>query len=188
MSDFIEIRWHGRGGQGTVTAAKALADAALCGGQYVQAFPEYGPERMGAPLKAYNRLSKMPITIYAPVTNPDIVAVVDSSLIGMIDIAEGAKDNTIFIINTSLEPEKIKEKLGLKDHKLYTVDASTIAMETIGKEIPNIPILGAIAKVTDLIPLDILKKEIEKTFLKKFGTKMVEANINALKRGYEEVK
>lgn len=190
MEKFIEVRWHGRGGQGAVTAAKALADAVLSYGKYVQAFPEYGPERMGAPLRAYNRISDKPIKIYASVNNPDIVIIVDGSLLEFTEmITDGIKDDTVFIVNTTFTPNEIKEKLSLKpSNKVYTVDANTISIECLGKFIPNTPMLGAIARATGMVTLDILEKEIKKAFEKKFGEKVVNGNIQALKRAYEEVK
>ncbi len=111
MAETVEIRWHGRGGQGTVTAAKVLADACLSGGRYVQAFPEYGPERAGAPLRAYNRISSKELRMHCPVEEPDIVAVADATLLDSINVAEGAKDNTIFIVNTSKDPKEVREKV-----------------------------------------------------------------------------
>src|SRR5512146_1133614 len=114
MAEMIEIRWHGRGGQGTVTAAKVLADACLSGGRNVQAFPEYGPERAGAPLRAYNRISSKELRMHCPVLNPDIVTVVDATLLDSINIAEGAKENTVFVVNTAKNPKEVREKIGAK--------------------------------------------------------------------------
>ena len=189
MSETIEIRWHGRGGQGTVTAAKVLADACLAGGRYVQAFPEYGPERAGAPLKAYNRISSKELRIHCPVLNPDVVAVVDPSLIDSIDIAEGSKEDTIFIINTIKHPSEIRQKLNAGSKcKLYTIDATKIALECFGKALPNSSMLGALCRITSLVPLDHLLADIRKSFGKKFSQKIIDGNLEATKRGYEEVK
>ncbi len=189
MSETIEIRWHGRGGQGTVTAAKVLADACLSGGKNVQAFPEYGPERAGAPLRAYNRISTKPLRIHAPVTNPDIVVVVDATLLDSIDVTEGASDDAIFVINTVRSPEEIRKKLGLKDtQKVYTVDASKIALETIGRPLPNSCMLGALAKATGIVDLQTLLDDVKGSFGSKFSEKIIAANLEATRRGYEEVK
>ncbi len=184
---FTEVRWHGRGGQGAVTAAKVLAETALSSGKYVQAFPEYGPERMGAPLRAYNRLSDTPISIHCQVTNPDVVVVVDPTMIGTVDVTDGTGNNTLFVINTNENAGQVKEKLGLDKQKLYTVNATKIALETIKRPIPNTPLLGALAKVSGLINIDDLLADLEKNFSKKFTEQIVTANLNAVKRAYEEV-
>lgn len=185
----VEIRWHGRGGQGTVTAAKVFADACLSGGRYVQAFPEYGPERAGAPLRAYNRISSKELRMHCPVTNPDVVVVVDPSLIESIDITEGAKEDAKFIINTSKEPAQLRKKLNLKPtQKIYTVDATKIAIECFGRPMPNSPMVGALNRVTGLVDLETLLEDVRKSFGKKFSQKIIDGNLLAVKRGYEEVK
>ena len=189
MADTIEIRWHGRGGQGTVTAAKVLADACLSGGRYVQAFPEYGPERAGAPLRAYNRVSSKPIRMHCPVLNPQIVSVVDATLLDSINVADGASDNTIFIVNTSKDPQEIRTKLNAKKgQKVFTVDATKIALECIGRALPNSPMLGALTKVTGLVPIDHLLDDVRKSFGKKFSQLIIDGNLEATRRGYEEVR
>lgn len=189
MAEFIEIRWHGRGGQGTVTAAKVLADACLSGGRYVQAFPEYGPERAGAPLRAYNRISSKEIRMHCPVLKPKVVSVVDPTLLDSIDVAEGASEDAIFVVNTSKDPSEIREKLKAKPtQKVYTVDATKIALECIGRALPNSPMLGAICKVTNLVSLEHLLNDIKNSFGKKFSQKIIDGNLEAAKRGYEEVR
>ena len=185
---FTEVRWHGRGGQGTVTAAKVLAETALSSGKHVQAFPEYGPERMGAPLRAYNRLSTKPITVHCHVTNPDVVVVVDPTLMGSVDITEGTSDDALFVINTSESAAEIKQELGLESkQRVYTVNASKIALETIKRPLPNTPLLGALAKVSGLINIDDLIKDLKQSFSKKFTEQVVTANLEAVQRAYEEV-
>ncbi|MHB8882601.1 MAG: 2-oxoacid:acceptor oxidoreductase family protein [Thermodesulfovibrionales bacterium] len=188
MSEITEIRWHGRGGQGTVTAAKVLADACLSGGRHVQAFPEYGPERAGAPLRAYNRISPRELRMHCPVLNPDIVSVVDATLLDSINIAEGSKENTIFIINTTKDPKDVRQKLKASDkQRVVTVDATKIAIDCFGRALPNSPMLGALCKVTGLIPLDHLLEDVRKSFGKKFSQKVIDGNLDATRRGYEEV-
>ncbi|MCK5286635.1 MAG: 2-oxoacid:acceptor oxidoreductase family protein, partial [Thermodesulfovibrionia bacterium] len=157
MEKTTEIRWHGRGGQGTVTAAKVLADACLSGGRHVQAFPEYGPERAGAPLRAYNRISSREIRMHCPVLHPHIVNIADATLMDGVNVTEGALEDTIFIVNTAKEPKVIREKLKAKPtQKVFTIDATKIALECIGRALPNASMLGAISRATDLIPLDTL--------------------------------
>jgi pyruvate ferredoxin oxidoreductase gamma subunit len=189
MSATLEIRWHGRGGQGTVTAAKVLADACLSGGRHVQAFPEYGPERAGAPLRAYNRISDKELRMHCPVLAPDVVSVVDATLLDSINIADGAKENTAFIINTSHDPNEIRRKLGVGPAtKVFTVDATKIALDCFGRAMPNSPMLGALCKVTGLVSLDHLLEDVRRSFGKKFAQKVIDGNLEATKRGYEEVK
>jgi pyruvate ferredoxin oxidoreductase gamma subunit len=188
MKDLLEIRWHGRGGQGTVTAAKALAEAAIVGGKNIQAFPEYGPERMGAPIRVYNRISTDEITIHCPVRTPDIVIVLDPSLLGAVDVLEGAKDDAIVIVNTSMEPDKLKSKLDGGDKKVYVVDATKISLDCIGRVMPNTPIMGALVKVTDIVTVENLIEHIKSTFAKKFSDEIIQGNVKAIRRAYEEVK
>lgn len=189
METMTEIRWHGRGGQGTVTAAKVLADACLSGGRHVQAFPEYGPERAGAPLRAYNRISSSEIRMHCPVLHPQIVSIVDATLLDSINVAEGSVDDAIFIVNTSKDPKEIREKLKAKSsQKIFTIDATRIALDCIGKALPNAPMLGAICKATNILSLNILLEAVEKSFGKKFAQKIIDGNLEASRLGYEEVK
>ncbi|TAL27512.1 MAG: pyruvate synthase [Nitrospirae bacterium] len=189
MAEMIEIRWHGRGGQGTVTAAKVLADACLSSGRHVQAFPEYGPERAGAPLRAYNRISSKELRMHCPVLNPQIVSVVDATLLDSINVGDGATKDAIFVVNTSKDPKEIRAKLKAGEgQKVFTVDASKIAMECIGRSLPNAPMLGAICKVTNIVSLDSLLEDVRKSFGKKFAQKIIDGNLEATKRGYGEVK
>ena len=188
MSETIEIRWHGRGGQGTVTAAKVLADACLSGGRHVQAFPEYGPERAGAPLRAYNRVSQTVLRMHCPVLNPKVVAVVDASLLDAIDVADGALDDAVFVVNTAKDPKEVRAKLKAKpSQKVYTVDATKIAIETIGRPMPNSSMLGAVNKATDIVGMDVLLEDVKNSFGKKFAQKIIDGNLDAVKRGFEEV-
>jgi len=189
MGETLEIRWHGRGGQGTVTAAKVLADACLSGGRHVQAFPEYGPERAGAPLRAYNRISSHELRMHCPVLHPHIVSVVDATLLDAIKVAEGAKEDAMFIVNTSKSPAVIRSKLDVSQgQKVFTIDASKIAIEHIGRPLPNAPMLGAICRVSGLVTLEHLLEDIRKSFGKKFSQKIIDGNLEAARLGYEEVK
>ena len=188
MERDVEIRWHGRGGQGTVTAAKVFADACLSGGRYVQAFPEYGPERAGAPLRAFTRIGDRELRLHCPVTVPNIVVVVDATLLDSIDVADGAPDDAKFVINSSQDPKSLRAKLKAKPtQKVYTVDATKIAVETIGRPLPNAPLIGTVTKVSGLISIDSALEDVKKSFGKKFSQKIIDGNIEATRRGYEEV-
>lgn len=191
MKDIVEIRWHGRGGQGAKTAALLLGDAALGAGKYIQAFPEYGPERMGAPVASFNRISSKPIMLHSGVTNPHVVLVLDPTLIESVDITEGVSDDGIIIVNTEKSPADIKKELNITGKmKICTVDASTISKETIGRDIPNTPLLGALMKVTGIIDFKEMIEDTRKKLEKKFKSKpeVIEGNIKAIERAYNEVK
>jgi len=189
MEKIMEIRWHGRGGQGTVTAAKVLANACLSGGRHVQAFPEYGPERAGAPLRAFNRISPKEIRMYCPVLHPHVVNIADATLLDGVNVTEGTQDDSIFIVNTSKSPKEIREKLKAKaTQKVFTVDATKIALDCIGKALPNASMLGALSRATGIVSMDILLENVRKSFGKKFSRKIIDGNLEAAKRGYEEVK
>lgn len=191
MNNLKEVRWHGRGGQGAVTASKLLATAALYEGFYIQAFPEYSAERVGAPIRAFNRISSDIINIHCQINEPDIVVVLDNTLLKTIDVDEGIKKDGIIIINTPDKIENIKKLLDLKKdnhNRVYTIDASKISTEILGKVMPNTPMIGALAKVTDFIKLDTLITAIENTLSKKISASMIEANILAVKRAYREVR
>jgi len=188
MSYMVEIRWHGRGGQGTVTAAKVLADACLSGGRYVQAFPEYGPERAGAPLRAFNRISSHEIRMHCPVLHPQVISVVDATLLDSINVSDGVTEDGIFVVNTSKTPQEVREKLhaGPKQ-RVCVIDASKIALECIGRDLPNAPMLGALCKITGLVTLEHLLEDVRKSFGKKFAQKIIDGNLEATRRGFEEV-
>lgn len=190
MDNSVEIRWHGRGGQGAKTAALLFGEAALSLGKFIQAFPEYGPERMGAPVAAFNRLSDKPITLHCSITNPRIVVVLDPTLMSAVDVTHGLPDDGMLIVNTSLEPKDIRDQIGLEGRKVFTVDASKISKEEIGREIPNTPMLGALVKVSNLLDYDEVIKDTEKKLKKKFASKpeVVKGNVEAIKRAYREVK
>lgn len=188
--DIVEIRWHGRGGQGAKTAALLFADAALSEGKFIQAFPEYGPERMGAPVQSFNRLSDGPITLHCAISKPKYVVVLDPTLVSKVDVLAGIPSDGKIIINTSKTPDQIKTELKIKNVKVYTIDASKIAKETIGRNIPNTPMLGAMAAATGLLNIERLLKDLEQKLKKKFASKqeIIAGNIQAVKRAYEEVR
>lgn len=190
MGKLFEIRWHGRGGQGAKTAAILLADAAMGEGKYIQAFPEYGPERMGAPVAAFNRLSDEPITLHCGIESPDVVIVLDQTLMGTIAVTQGLKEDGVLLINTNQESKVMKGKLPNFSGKLWTVDASTISKQELGQEIPNTPMLGALIKATDLLNFDRMLEDTHKKLTKKFKSnpEIIEGNINSIKRAYQEVK
>jgi pyruvate ferredoxin oxidoreductase gamma subunit len=185
----LEIRWHGRGGQGAKTVSLLLADAALEAGKYMQAFPEYGPERMGAPVQAFNRLSDQPILMHCSVKSPDVVAVLDPTLMATVNVVAGLKDTGILLVNTALDPAEIKKKTGFKG-KVYTVDATVISQETIGRNMPNTPMLGAVVKVTGVIDFDAMVADTERKLAKKFSHRpeVIEGNIKSIKRAAQEVR
>ena len=151
MSDLIEIRWHGRGGQGAKTASLLLADAAFNTGKYIQGFPEYGPERMGAPITAYNRISTSPIRIHSNVYEPDYVVVVDDTLLESVDVTAGLKTSGALIINTTKDADYLKKVLPNYQGAIYTIDARRVSMETLGRYFPNTPMLAAIVKVSNIM-------------------------------------
>ncbi len=175
-----EVRIHGRGGQGGVTSAELVAIAAIDENRYAQAFPSFGPERRGAPVQAFIRVSDKPIRSREKVYHPDIVVVLDSSLPALVNVAEGIKDDGIIILNTSHSEPQVREEFGLKG-KLALVDANTIAREVLGLPITNTTMLGALLKATEIVGIDVIGNALEK----RFG-KLAEKNINALKRAYEE--
>ncbi|MFW6148828.1 MAG: 2-oxoacid:acceptor oxidoreductase family protein [Atribacterota bacterium] len=188
MKEITEVRWHGRGGQGAVTASKLLATSALAEDKYIQAFPEYGPERMGAPIQSFTRISDKPINIHCHVTSPDMVVVLDPTLVGSVDIVEGLTDEGIIVVNTKESPAQIRKKLQLKGKKIFTVDASKIALEELGRPMPNTPMVGALVKATGLLKLDNVITDIKSKFSGKFSQKVVDGNVNAIKRAYQEVE
>ncbi|MCX8074002.1 MAG: 2-oxoacid:acceptor oxidoreductase family protein [Clostridia bacterium] len=185
----IEIRWHGRGGQGAKTASLLLADAAFNTGKFIQGFPEYGPERMGAPMTAYNRISETEIRIHSNVYEPDYVVVVDDSLIGAVDLLKGLKEGGAVLVNTAENIEKIREKLGNFKGRVYTIDASKISNECLKANYPNTSLLAAIVNITKIMNKEDLLENMLESFKHKFSRKpeVIEPNMQAIKRAYDEV-
>ena len=190
VDDLIEIRWHGRGGQGAKTASLLLADAAFNTGKYIQGFPEYGPERMGAPITAYNRISSKPITIHSNIYYPDFVVVVDDTLLESVDVTAGLKDNGGIIINTTKSRDEIKSLLKNFSGNIYTLDARKISLDALGKYFPNVPMLAGIVKISGIMSDEELIKDMEGSFKHKFAKKpeVIEGNMIALKTALNEVK
>ena len=189
MKDMIEIRWHGRGGQGAKTASLLLADAAFNTGKYIQGFPEYGPERMGAPITAYNRISDSPITIHSNIYEPDYVVVVDDSLLESVDVTSGLKSTGAIVINTTKDSNYIKKSLKDYSGDIYCIDAKRISLETLGKYFPNTPMLAAIVKVSGIMSDEDLLKDMQGSFKHKFAKKpeVIEGNMKALELALKSI-
>ena len=190
MDGMIEIRWHGRGGQGAKTASLLLADAAFNTGKYIQGFPEYGPERMGAPITAYNRISQTPITIHSNIYEPDYVVVVDDTLLESVDVTSGLKETGAIVINTTKSAEYLKKALKGYSGEVYTIDARKISEEALGKYFPNTPMLAAIVKVSKIMTDDELLEDMKGSFKHKFAKKpeVIDGNMKALAMALKEVK
>ena len=190
MKDIVEIRWHGRGGQGAKTASLLLADAAFNTGKFVQGFPEYGPERMGAPITAYNRISSERSTVHSNIYEPDYVVVVDETLIASVDVTAGLKKEGAIVINSGKDPAELRPLLKGYEGRVCTIDAGKISEEELGKNFPNTPMLAAIIKVSGVVDAEEFIKDMEASFQHKFASKpqVIEGNMRALKRSMEEVK
>ena len=190
MDNMIEIRWHGRGGQGAKTASLLLADAAFNTGKYIQGFPEYGPERMGAPITAYNRISTTPIRIHSNIYEPDYVVVVDDSLLESVPVTAGLKETGAIIINTTKDVNALKPLLNGYKGKVYTIDARKVSIEALGKYFPNTPMLAAIVKVSNIMSEEEFLNDMEGSFKHKFAKKpeVIEGNMKALTLALKEIK
>lgn len=190
MKKNIEIRWHGRGGQGAKTAALLLADVAFNTGMHVQGFPEYGPERMGAPITAYNRIGESEIRVHSNIYNPDYVVVVDETLLHSVDVTKGLNPEGGIVINTARPKEEIISMLKGYTGKVYTIDARKVSMETLGKYFPNSPMLASIVKVANIMDENVFLEQMEASYKHKFAKKpeVIEGNMNALKLAFQEVK
>ncbi len=184
--ELIEIRWHGRGGQGVVTAAKLLAETAMKEGKYFQALPEYGPERMGAPIRAYTRISSQPIVPHCLVTEPNIVVVIDPTLAKIIDVTEGIAKGGMILINSPLSPAELRSILNYAGEKVGTVDATKVALNTLKRNFPNVPMLGALLKATGVVNKTNLIYIIKYKMGATMSREVVEANIQAFEQGYNE--
>ncbi|MCR5282602.1 MAG: 2-oxoacid:acceptor oxidoreductase family protein [Lachnospiraceae bacterium] len=186
MKETLEIRWHGRGGQGAKTAALLLADVAFMTGKNVQGFPEYGPERMGAPITAFNRISEKPIRVHSNIYEPDYVAVVDETLLKSVHVTDGLSKDGAIIINTPKSAEEVRGDLAGYEGRVITIDARGISEETLGKNFPNTPMLAAVVAVTGVMKKEDFFKQMEDSFAHKFAKKpqVIEGNMKALKMAY----
>ena len=185
-----EIRWHGRGGQGAKTACLLLADAAFASGKYVQGFPEYGPERMGAPITAYNRISDAPCSVHSNIYNPDYVVVVDESLLSTVDVTAGLNPEGAIVINSSRSGEELRPLLRGYTGKVYTIDARKVSEEHLGGYFPNTPMLSAIVQVSQVLEPEQFVADMEASFHHKFATKpqVIAGNMNCLTQSMKEVR
>ena len=188
MAEMMEIRWHGRGGQGAKTASLLLAEAAAMEGKYSQGFPDYGPERMGAPMRGFNRISDEPIKVHCAIYSPSIVVVLDDTLLATVDVADGTPEDGIIIVNTVKSVDDVRKKLRHSGRKVFVVDATGIAIAEIGRPIPNAPMLGALISTSGVLSLDTVIEQIKKKFSHGFRPEVLEGNVRAIKRAHEEVK
>lgn len=190
MKNGIEIRWHGRGGQGAKTAALLLADVAFKTGKHVQGFPEYGPERMGAPITAYNRISSDVIRVHSNIYDPDFVAVVDETLLHTVDVTAGLKKEGAIIVNTAKSKEEIMPQLNGYEGRVVTIDARTISEEALGKYFPNSPMLAAIVATTGVMPKETFLHEMRASYKHKFAKKpeVIDGNMKALEMAFAAVE
>ena len=186
----VEFRWHGRGGQGAKTACLLLADAAFAAGKYVQGFPEYGPERMGAPITAYNRISDVRCSVHCNIDDPDYVVVVDETLLETVDVTRGLQPDGAVIVNTPRTPAEIRERLRGWPGRVYTIDARKVSEETLGRYFPNSPMLAAAVKVSGVLEKDRFMGDMEESFQHKFAGRpnVAEGNMAALSLAWEEVR
>ena len=184
LKKLLEFRWHGRGGQGAWTASELLARTALYEGKYIQSFPEFGPERMGAPVTAFTRISTEPIRIHCAVYEPDVVAVLDSTLLKTVPVTSGIREDGIFIVNSADEPAKVREDLKTEKGKLWAIPATQIALKILGVPITNTAMLGAVARATNIVNLE----SIEKAVKERFRLDLAEKNFAVIKEAYQEAK
>jgi len=187
MSQLMEIRWHARGGQGAKTASLLLAEAAAMEGKFSQGFPDYGPERMGAPMRGFTRISEKPIQVHCAIYEPSIVVVLDDTLLEAVDVANGMPEDGVLIVNTKRSAVDVRKMSGLEGRSVFTVDATGIAIDEIGRPIPNAPMLGALIKVSELLSLEAVTRQIKKKFSHGFRPEVLEGNVRAINRAYEEV-
>jgi len=186
--DVLEIRWHGRGGQGAKTAAAMVAEVTVEAGKHAQAAPEYGAEREGAPIKAYTRISDQIIRVHDAIYYPDIVMVLDETLLDTEGVEEGLNEDGILMVNTEKSPAEVRGQLGLEGRSIYTIDATSIALEEIGRPIPNTVMIGALVAVTGVVDVEHIKMDIEKKLGGKLSEEMLQGNMRAVERAFEEVE
>ncbi len=190
MKNMIEIRWHGRGGQGAKSASQLLADSAFFAGKYVQSFPEYGPERGGAPITAYNRISDTRCNVHSNIYNPDYVVVVDETLLNTVDVAAGLKPEGAIVINSEKDPEALRPLLHGYTGRVCTIDAKAMSMKHLGRYFPNSPMLAALVQVSHCVDPEQFLKDMETSYRHKFATKpqVVQGNLDCLAESMKEVR
>ncbi len=186
--EMLQIRWHGRGGQGAKTAAGMVAEVAVGAGRYAQGSPEYGAEREGAPIRAYTRISDRPVRVHDAIYYPNVVVVLDETLLEGEDVEEGLAEDGILLVNTKKSPAEVREALSLDRRTVYTIDATGIAIEEIGRPIPNTVMIGALLRVTEAVSVKDIQKIIRKKFGSKLSEKMLEGNVRAVERAFKEIK
>jgi len=185
VQEILEFRWHGRGGQGAWTASEILARAAIAEGKYIQSFPEFGPERMGAPVTAFTRISNEPIQIHCAVYNPDVVAVLDPTLMRTVKVADGLnRESGNIIVNSKNSPTEVAKILNADKVKVWTVPATEISIKILGRPITNTAMLGAVARVTKVVGLETIEKMIRE----RFRVDIAEKNFAVVKEAYQEAK
>jgi pyruvate ferredoxin oxidoreductase gamma subunit len=187
MDKVMEVRWHARGGQGAKTAATVLAEAAIHEGKYSQGFPEYGPERMGAPVRGFTRIAEVPIRRHCAIEEPDVVVVLDETLLESAGVCDGLAEDGCLIVNSKRDHQEVCKEAGAGNREIWVVDATGIALDELKRDIPNTPMVGALLKATGLLKLETVIADVEKKFAKKFKKSIVDSNITAIKRAYEEV-
>lgn len=190
MKQMTEIRWHGRGGQGAKTASLLLADAAFMAGKFVQSFPEYGPERSGAPITAYNRISDERCTIHSNIYEPDFVAVVDETLLESVDVTAGLKADGAIIINSARPAAELRPLLRGYVGRVFTIDAAAISRKHLGAYFPNTPMLAAVVAVSHCVEPEQFMADMEESYHHKFANRpqVVQGNLNCLAEAMKEVK
>jgi len=187
-SDLLEIRWHGRGGQGAKTAAAMVAEVSVGAGKHGQAAPEYGAEREGAPIRAYTRISEDIIKVHDAIYYPDIVVVLDDTLLVTQSVDSGLSDDGLLLVNTKMSPSEVRATLGIEGRRIYTIDATKIALEEIGRPIPNTVMIGALCAVTGVVDVPHIEKLIEKKLGGKLSEDVLAGNKRAVERAFEEVR
>ncbi len=187
--DVFEVRWHARGGQGAVTASRFLAASAMREDKYFQGFPEFGTERMGAPIQAFTRISSRPIYVHSQVTAPDAVVVLDPTLLDAVNVTAGLKPDGVIVVNYPGTAQELRQRLGVSNgQRVYAVDATRIATECVGRPITNTAMVGALVKTASLVRIESVVEELKHMFAGKFKSSVVEGNVKALERAYEEVR
>ncbi len=179
-----EVRWHGRGGQGAWTASELLAKAAIHEGKYIQSFPEFGPERMGAPIRAFTRIGNEPIKLHCSIYHPQVAVVLDPTLLYTVPVTDGLPGDGALVVNSPEQPAKIRQGLDISQQEVWTVSATDIAVKILGRPITNTAMLGAVARATEIVSL----RSLEKAVKERFPEKLAEKNVGVIEEAYEEAR